>query len=315
MAHKTIGEGSLVEGWFEFHDSIKEFDEIDKMIKWYRLEKLMKRMYSSKEGRPAYPPLMMFKCLLLQQWHDLSDPDMEKHLGRDLAFRRFVGLALEEDVPDYSTLSRFRKELMLHGLADKLFDEINKQIDKHGLIVRKGTLMDATIIEAPNGKRKLKDHEARGTVKRDKPYYGYKLHIGTDEGSDLIRKVHVTTAEVNDGRVSDNLLSGDERAVYADKAYHSKKRIQEYRKKNIHYGILRRCKKKSLPKDYGRKSKIYSAKRSAVERPFAWLKRHFNYTKTKYMGFARNRSHMFLLCTALNLKRAAKMLSAKAAPT
>lgn len=309
MSHREIGQVNLVEGLCELHESVYEFDDILEIFDWSKIEAELSEIYSSKKGCPSYPPLMMFKSLLLQQWYDLSDYGLESHLGRDLLFRRFVGLGLEARVPDHSTICRFRKELKYHHRLDRLFAIINKQIEARGLIIKQGTLMDASIIEAPNGrgKGKQKDNEAKGTVKNDKPHYGYKLHVGVDKDSAIIRKVHVTTAEVHDGRVSNRLISGDEQAVFADKAYHSKKRLQEARKKGLYYGTLRRQKAKNLPNDYAKKEKVNSKLRAPVERIFAVLKIHMGRTNTRYMGLMKNKVHLTLSCIAYNLKRAQKL--------
>ena len=253
---------------------------------------------------------MMFKSLLLQQWYDLSDYGLESHLGRDLLFKRFVGLGLDDKVPDHSTICRFRRELKYHQRFERLFAIIQSQIESRGLIIKQGTLMDASIIEAPNGRGrdKQKDNEAKGTVKNNQPHYGYKLHVGVDKDSAIIRKIHITTAEVHDGRVQDRLISGDEQAVFADKAYHSKKKLQEARKKGLYYGILRRQKVKNLPNNYAQKEKINSKLRAPVERIFAVLKIHMGRTHTRYMGLIKNKVHLTLSCIAYNLKRTQKLM-------
>ncbi len=123
-------------------------DEIDKLIDWSAVVKLLDRIYGSDEGRPSYPLLTYVKLLLLQQWYGLSDPGLEEAVDDRLSFRRFAGLPLDEGVPDHSTIWRFRQELAAHGLAEALFEEINRQLDARGLIVRQGTLIDATLLQA-----------------------------------------------------------------------------------------------------------------------------------------------------------------------
>jgi len=310
MSHREVGQLTMVDGLCSLHESVYEFDDLLEIFDWSEIEGELSEIYSSKRGCPSYPPLMMFKALLLQQWYDLSDYGLESHLGRDLLFKRFVGLGLDDKVPDHSTICRFRGELKYHQRLERLFTIIQTQIDDRGLLIKQGTLMDASIIEAPNGrgKGKQKDKEARGTVKNDKPHYGYKLHVGVDKDSALIRKVHVTTAEVYDGRVQDRLISGDEQAIFADKAYHSKKRLQEARKSGLYYGTLRRQKAKNLPNDYNRKEKVNRKLRAPVERIFAVLKIHMGRTHTRYMGLMKNKVHLTLSCIAYNLKRTQKLM-------
>ncbi|MFI5105969.1 MAG: transposase [Terriglobales bacterium] len=118
------------------------------MIQWRPLERALAAVYNANEGRPSYPPLVMFKCLLLQQWYTLSDPQLEEALADRLSFRRFVGLPLDEEVPDYSTISRFRAQLAQLHLGERLFAELNRQLAGRGLLVKQGTMLDATLIEA-----------------------------------------------------------------------------------------------------------------------------------------------------------------------
>ena len=119
-------------------------DEFD----WDRFDSLVEDIHSSGEGRPSYRPLTMVKVLLLEQWYNLSDPQMEEALSDRISFRRFVGLGLEDDTPDHSTISRFRSELARRELSEKLFEELECQLDKRGLMLKEGTLMDATLVEA-----------------------------------------------------------------------------------------------------------------------------------------------------------------------
>ncbi len=123
-------------------------DKIQSLVKWNEIERLLSPLHSAVEGAPSYPPLCMFKMLLLQQWYALSDPDTEEAVNDRLSFRRFCGFSLSESIPDYSTLCRFRNELSEHGLGEALFESFNVQLDSLGLVLREGTLIDATVVEA-----------------------------------------------------------------------------------------------------------------------------------------------------------------------
>ena len=123
MRQTTLSDGLLIA-----HDSLKELDDIDEIIDWTAMERQLTPHYSSKRGQPAYPPLMLFKVLLLQAWYNLSDPAMEKQLARDLLFRRFAGLSLSDTVPDHSTLWRFRNLLQEKGLLDVTLERINDDL-------------------------------------------------------------------------------------------------------------------------------------------------------------------------------------------
>jgi IS5 family transposase len=206
----------------------------------------------------------MFKALLLQQWYGLSDPALEDALCDRLSFRRFVGLALDEKGPDHSTISRFRAALAKDKLSERLFAEVTRQIDAKGLILRQGTMIDATLVEAhvkrpkkpktdePSSEEEAKpagsaaaagskgdkgkvrppsklvrsktDPDATWAKKGHQRHFGYKGHVAVDHGSGIIRRNSLTTASVADTSAADGLIMGDEAAVYADKAYDTKDR-------------------------------------------------------------------------------------------
>ena len=214
----------------------QRLERIGGLLNWGRIEQLLSAVYAAGEGRPAYRPLVMLRALLLQQWYSLSDPELEEALSDRLSFRRFVGLSLEEEVPDHSTLSRYRSKLVERGLSAQVFAEINRQLERRGLMVKRGTLIDASLVEAsvkpprdaastPGDGAEL-DPDADWTQRKGGggSHFGYKAHVAVDEGSGLIRKALLTSAKVNDSEVADQLICGDEQTVYADKAYDSKAR-------------------------------------------------------------------------------------------
>src|SRR5512142_2984441 len=169
-------------------------DEIDKLIDWSAVVKFLDRIYGSDEGRPSYPLLTYVKLLLLPVWYCLSDPGLEEAVDDRLSFRRFAGLPLDEGVPDHSTIWRFRQELERHGLSEPLFAELNRQLDARGVILRKGTLIDATLVEAAvkppsgnDGTVSERDPQAGWTKKNGKSRFASKAHIAVDQDSGLIR--------------------------------------------------------------------------------------------------------------------------------
>jgi transposase, IS5 family len=312
-------------GRFSFADALvrqragvnADLNRVAEVVKWYRFEHLLKGIYDSAEGRPSYPPLTLLKCLLLQQWYDLSDAELEEAVSDRLSFRKFAGLALDEDVPDHTTYCRFRQELVKHGVAEKIFVEMNRQLEKRGLILKKGSLIDATLVEADatarqteDGDIETSDPDADFARRRGQAFFGYKAHVGMDQGSDLIRRALVTPANVHDSAVGDELICGDEKKVFADKAYHSQERRERLRAKGIKDGIMRRGARAHLldKKDRKRNRKLARI-RSAVERVFGTLKRTYGWTRVRYRGLAKNASHFFLLCIAINLRRAVVLTS------
>ena len=297
-----------------------KLERIDEVVDWKKLARLVNGIYAAPLGRPSYPPVVMVKIMVLQQWYDASDEAMEEALWDRVSFKRFVGLALEDDVPDHSTISRFRKEVSERGLAGRLFKELTRQLDKRGLLVKQGTLLDATIVEAqahrPSspeqpGARSGIDPDAAWTRKGGKSHFGYKAHIGLDAGSGLIREAVFTPANVNDTEVADALVSGDEKAVYADKAYMSKERSALLKSMRIKDRIMRRADKHHpvLPHWERRRNKLISRLRSPVEKVFGTLKRSYGYRRVRYMGLERNEAEFFFKCMAYNLRRAERLLA------
>ena len=232
MAWKNLKQRSLAESMLIEHDALRELDEVHDLITWSRIEALLSDIHAKTKGEKAWPPLVMFKALLLQSWYGLSDPGLEKQLARDLLFRRFVGLDIVESIPDHSTFWRFRQKLEASSLLQKLLDEINQQLSAQGLYIKSGevSIVDASVIEAhqcrPN-KRKdgssTQDPDAEWNVKagsdgKRKSTYGYKAHINVDEDG-LIKRIDYSKGNLHDSNCFTELLSGDESAVYADSAY------------------------------------------------------------------------------------------------
>ena len=158
--HRDMGQPSLAESLLpETLGNNQRLERIDDAVDWGRFGGLVTGVYSACEGRPSYPPLMMVKVLLLEQWYNLSDPQMEEALGDRISFRRFVGLGLQDETPDHSTISRFRAMLTERGVGEGLMEELNRQLEEKGLMVKAGTLMDATLVES-QGRRVSKIEEA-----------------------------------------------------------------------------------------------------------------------------------------------------------
>ena len=243
--HRDMGQPSLAESLLpETLGNNQRLERIDDAVDWGRFGGLVAGVYSACEGRPSYPPLTMVKVLLLEQWYNLSDPQMEEALGDRISFRRFVGLGLQDETPDHSTISRFRAILTERGVGEGLMEELNRQLEEKGLMVKAGTLMDATLVES-QGRRVSKreeatDKDAAWARKGGRHYYGYKVHVGVDEGSGLIRKAVLTPANINDTEVADELIMGDEMAVYADRAYDTHARRQRLKSMGIGDRIMKR---------------------------------------------------------------------------
>src|SRR3954466_10531467 len=199
-------------------------DRLDAALDWPALERIVAGVYASREGGLAYPLLTYVRLLLLRQWYGLSDERLEAAGDARLSFRRFAGIPLAESVPDHSSVWRFREELAKRGLAAKLLAEVNRQLDARGLILRRGTLIDATILEAAvrppggdAGEVSPRDPQAAWTRKNGRSRFGYMAHVAVDEVSGIVREAVMTPAALHDSVPADNLGQGDEQAVYADK--------------------------------------------------------------------------------------------------
>jgi transposase, IS5 family len=303
------------------------------VIDWAPLAGLASRVRPGEEGRPPYPALAMLKAMYLASLYNLSDPGLEEALIDRVSFRLFCGFSLEQKTPDETTLLRFRHDCVVAGVLEGAFAEVNRQLEAKGLMVKKGTLMDATIIAAasarPPRERQNPAAPEAGTAapaeasappvagepgasftrKGGKSYFGYRLHIGADEGSGLVRRLALTPAHVNESCVADALICGDETAVYADKGYESKVRRAALKARGIKDRIMHRSHKnqKALPRWQARRNALIARRRAPVERVFAGLKRLYGRTRMRYCAFRHNLADMVRAMTAYNLCRAVSL--------
>jgi IS5 family transposase len=316
MAVKQSGQFSFVDALMPAGVGRNDrLDKLDGLIKWYRFEKVLARMREEgSAGRPAYGSLLMFKALLLQSLYGLSDSELEDALIDRLSFRRFVGLSLEESVPDHTTLCRFRNRLNEAGLLEKLFGELDKQLDNAGLILRRGTMLDATVIETASARptfgspdAKPSDPDAGFTRRQGKSgsSYGYKAHVAVDEESGLIRTVLTTPANINDTVPADLLICGDERAVMADAAYHTHARERALRNRGIKARLMRRPNKHhpDLSPRLKKLNRLIARRRAAVETTFATLKRRMGLNIIRYRGLAKAAAQVMIAAIAFNMRR------------
>lgn len=287
-------------------------ERIASLLDWSALDRLLSPLRGAQTGRPGYRPGTLFRALLLQQWYGLSDPELEEALADRLSFRRFVGLALEERVPDETTLCRFRAALQQDGLAARAMAEINRQLDAHGLVLRRGTMIDATLVAASvhpprvaEGYVSPADPEADWAARAKGASFGYKAHIAVDLGSGLVRKALLTPASVHDSIPADELILGDEAAVYADRAYDKKARRAQLRARGVKDRIMHKAQRwYGLTAWQRRRNRLIAPIRCAVERTFGTLKRGYGYSRARYRGVLRNQVHLHLLCSAFNLRKA-----------
>src|ERR687884_383975 len=260
----------------------------------------------------AYPLLTYVKLLLLQQWYGLSDEGLEAAVDDRLSFRRFAGIPLAESVPDHGSVWRFREQLAERGLAVRLLAEVNRQLDAKGLILRRGTLIAVTNLEGAGrppggdaGEVSERDPQAGWTKKNGKSRFGDKAHAAVDEGSGLVREAVMTPADVHDSVPADDLVQGDEEAVYADKAYDSEARRAGLRERGIEPRIMYQARRNRALKPWQVAfNKAAAPVRAGVERVFGTMKRAYGQRRVRYLGLARNDAQLQVMCAAIKLRRA-----------
>jgi IS5 family transposase len=307
-------------------------ERIDGLVEWGGVKQLLSGLRSGAMGAPGYPSLALFKALLLQQWYGLSDPQLEEALADRLSFRRFAGLSLVEPIPDHSTLWRFRETLGKSGLAERAFAEITAQIEASGFVLKRGTLIDASLVASavnpppvpsqplpplPDGRpasklvRSLLDPDAAWTRQEKRRVFGYKAHVAMDQGSRIIRRAVLTAANINESTVADALICGDEATVYGDKGYASKARRARLKSLGIRDAIMRRADRwHTLPRWMVRRNVIISHYRAPIEPLFALLKNVYRFARARYRGLARNHTALQLAAAAMNLQRWARCVPA-----
>lgn len=304
----------------------KKLDQINEILEWEIVLQIVKQVdktETKKGGAPHRDLLMKVKMLFLQHLYNLSDPELEDQVNDRLSFQRFAGIDFTTTVPDYSTIWRFKESLIAEGLLDKLFETVLGFIASKGLLIKKGTCVDACIIQSstkPLSKDKRKELEAKpstqidtdasSTKKRGKYYFGYKGHIGTDVDSKIIRKRSFTTAKSHDSQSKDDLLSGDERCVFADSAYSKKSDKQEARRQGVFYGVLDKgTRRKGLSSKQKKKNTRKSKIRNQVEHPFGYIKEKLGFTKAVAKTKDRNALRFDFNCMLYNIFRASYLLS------
>jgi transposase, IS5 family len=316
MAIKRTGQLGLADALISTRSgSGGPLERLNRLVKWYRFEKLIGHLRdASSPGQAGYPVLVLFKAVLLQSLYGLSERELEEALDDRLSFRRFLGLSVEESVPDHTVLNRFRNRLIAEGLHEKLFAELDRQLEKAGVILKRGTMLDATLIEssaarppADGHKENAIDPDAAFARRSGKPgsTYGYKAHVGVDEGSGLIRAVITTPANVNDTTPADALIRGDEKVVMADAAYHTHARQRRLEERGVKARLMRRPNRHhpELPPRLKRYNRLIARRRAAVETTFATLKNRMRLTSIRYIGLTKAAAQVLLAAIAFNMRR------------
>lgn len=290
--------------------------EMDQVLPWVRLIALIEPYYpkaSAAGGRPPLPLERMFRIYCLQQWYNLSDPGAEEALYDSITMRQFAGVSSDADViPDESSILNFRRLLEKHQLTERLLTEINAHLCERGLLVGKGTIVDATIIDAPSSTKnakKKRDPQMHQTRKGKQWYFGMKVHTGTDADSGLVHTVVGTAANVADINVLGELLHGDEERLHGDSAYHSRELKAQAEASGLAFNVNQRgTKSKPLTRAQRSRNRRLSRVRATVEHPFLVVKHLWGHAKVRYRGIKKNLAQMYALFALANVFRVRRQL-------
>lgn len=288
--------------------------EMESVVPWPALCGLIEPFYPKPgNGRPPIGVERMLRIYFLQQWFNLSDPGVEEALYDSLAMRRFVGIDLgREPVPDETTLCRFRHLLEAHELGRRLFDEVQRHLAARGLKIATGTIVDATIINAPSSTKnakKARDPEMHQTKKGNQWYFGMKAHLGVDSRTKLIHSAIATPANVADSRALPELLHGNETRVWGDQAYRGQRAVIREKAPRARAFTNRRYRHRGMVDESERaKNRMKSKVRAKVEHSIGVIKRIFGFTKVRYRGLKKNTHRLLVSCALANLFIARRQL-------
>ena len=311
MAHRLIGQERF--GFSGHGRPTSSLDELGKLIDWRPVAALLDPLYSAPKGEPAWPPLAMFKALLLTIWYDLSDVKLAEALDDRASFRRFCGFSANESTPERTAFVRYRRLLVVHKLDRSLFDAVTLQLKSKAVTVKTGTLVDATIIAAASED----DGDARWVKHKGKPaVHGCKAHVGADADTALVEQVSVTSANINDGRAGPEALPDNPGEVFADSAYRGNHFRDAVRAKGgipriVATGMWGDDEQETLRKLKEWNQPIHRV-RGRIEKIFGTWKRCYGLRRMRWRGLAKATIQVHLTAIAYNLKRTMNILNAQA---
>ena len=280
--------------------------EMDQVIPWGSILALIEPHYpKAGNGTQPMPLERMLRIYFMQQWFNLSDPAMEDSLYDSESMRRFAGIELSEDaIPDETTILRFRHLLEKHYLTQAIFSQIRTLLEQKRLLLKSGTIVDATIIEAPpstKNEEQARDPEMHQTKKGKDWHFGMKAHVGTDKRG-IVHSLSTTAANVSDFSQLPKLLHGQERELYGDQAYWSVLHRQAARERGVRYRVNRRPQPGyPLTATQKRLNRLRSATRARGEHAFHVVKHLWGFTKVRYRGLAKNTARLFSCFALANL--------------
>lgn len=305
MAHRRIGQEA-----FRFDAKAgrqTSLDALAGLIAWPAVDQLLARLYPGLKGEKAWPPLAMFKALLLATWSDLSDGMLAEALADRASFRRFCGFARDEATPERTAFVRFRRQLVAHGLSRSLFEAIALDLESKGACVRKGTLIDATVI----GSASKRDKDAAWVKHKSRaPAHGYKAHIAADRDTGIIREVEITAANEADVNVAPSIIPDAPGEVYADRAYDALSVEKAIEAKGGTARLMRKGHRWLAAAKLEAHNRPLRPVRSRVEKIFGTWKRSYHFRCMRWLGLAKAKLQVHLAVIAYNIKRCWRMQTA-----
>ena len=285
--------------------------QMERVVPWVALvAQVQPHAAPAKTGRPPFAIETMLRVHFMQQWFTLSDPAMEEALHDVPLFREFAGLTWDSRVPDESTILRFRHLLEKHALTEKILATVNDLLRDKGLLLKAGTVVDATLISAASSTKNQageRDPEMKQSKKGNQWHFGMKAHIGVDAQSGLVHTVKGTSGNVNDVVPANSLLHGEESEVFADSGYRGADKRPEA-KEGLNWHIARRPSSRKPFENTGKIGQIIdkiehlkASVRAKVEHPFRVIKRQFGHVKVRYRGLAKNTAQLHTLFALANL--------------
>jgi len=293
--------------------------KMDLIIPWHALDELIAPYYpKAGNGRRPYPLSSILRVHCLQQWYSLSDALMEDALYETASMRHFSKLSLDQSIPDHTTIMNFRHLLERHCLGRQIFETINQWLEESGVLVKEGSSIDATIIEAPSStKNKLnqRDPEMHQTKKGNQWHFGMKAHIGIDVKSGLTHTFTTTAANEHDLNQAHHLLHGEEKYVFADAGYRGAQKRVELSDKKVDWYIAEQPSKMKALNKHPRINKLTikleylkASVRAFVEHPFRIIKCQFGFRKARFKGLAKNDNKLAVMFALANIYRLSQLM-------
>ena len=290
----------------------REFlEQMQQVVPWAALVELIAPYYpEGRTGRPPFSLETMLRIHFMQQWFTLSDPGMEEAFFDTPLFREFAQLDAFDRLPDESTILRFRHRLEKHKLAEQILTTVNEILTQRGLLLKAGTVVDATLIAAPTStknKGKARDPEMHSSKKGNQWYFGMKAHIGVDADSGLVHTVRGTSGHVSDIAEANALLHGQETVAFGDAGYQGVQKRPDTNAEVTWHVAMRPGKRKALDKNkpldalIDKLEKLKAGVRAKVEHPFRVIKRQFGFVKVRYRGLRKNTAQLVTLFALSNL--------------